>query len=169
MLWLLETNPTAESNLRKEATARHVNPERLVFAGHMPPADHLARHHLADLFLDTLPYNAHTTASEALWTGLPVLTLSGETFAGRVAASLLTAIQMPDLITTTAQDYERLAIDLATNPEQLKALKRRLAENRHSTPLFDTASFTRHIEKAYTTMHRRHLDGPARDDIAVLG
>lgn len=76
---------------------------------------------------------------------------------------------MPDLITTTAQDYERLAIDLATNPEQLKALKRRLAENRHSTPLFDTASFTRHIEKAYTTMHRRHLDGPARDDIAVLG
>jgi predicted O-linked N-acetylglucosamine transferase (SPINDLY family) len=169
VLWLLETNPTAESNLRKEATARHVNPERLVFAGHMPPADHLARHHLADLFLDTLPYNAHTTASEALWTGLPVLTLSGETFAGRVAASLLTAIQMPDLITTTAQDYERLAIDLATNPEQLKALKRRLAENRHSTPLFDTASFTRHIEKAYTTMHRRHLDGLARDDIAVLG
>lgn len=92
VLWLLETNATAERNLRKEAAARGVSSERLVFAGRMPPADHLARHHLADLFVDTLPYNAHTTASEALWTGLPVITRSGETFAGRVAASLLNAI-----------------------------------------------------------------------------
>ena len=133
----------------------------------MPPADHLARHQLADLFLDTLPYNAHTTASEALWTGLPVITRSGETFAGRVAASLLNAIQMPDLITTTADAYERMAIDLATHPEQLTALKRRLADNRRATPLFDTVSFTRDIENAYSMMHRRHLDGLAREDIVV--
>jgi len=167
VLWLIETNSTAESNLRKEAVARGINPDRLVFAGRMPPADHLARHQLADLFLDTLPYNAHTTASEALWTGLPILTRIGETFAGRVAASLLNAIKMPELVTTTAQAYEQMAIDLAANPEQMTALKRKLVENRHSAPLFDTASFTKAMEKAYLTMHRRHLNGLRSDDIVV--
>ena len=167
VLWLLETNSTAESNLRREAAARGVDPHRLVFAGRMAPADHLARHQLADLFLDTLPYNAHTTASEALWTGLPVLTLSGETFAGRVAASLLNCDPNAGPHNDHGEDYERLAIDLATHPEHLKDLKRRLAANRHATPLFDTASFTRHIENAYSMMHRRHLDGLAREDIVV--
>jgi predicted O-linked N-acetylglucosamine transferase (SPINDLY family) len=108
VLWLLEANLTAENNLRRAAAARGVDPQRLVFARRMPPAEHLARHQLADLFLDTLPYNAHTTTSEALWTGLPVLTRVGETFAGRVAASVLNAIQLPDLMTTTAESYEHV-------------------------------------------------------------
>jgi protein O-GlcNAc transferase len=169
VLWLLETNPTAESNLRKEAAARGVNSERLIFAARIPPAEHLARHHLADLFLDTLPYNAHTTASEALWMGLPVLTCRGETFAGRVAASLLTTIQMPELIATTIDGFERTAIDLAANRERLAAIKRKLADTRHSTPLFDTAFFTKNLEKAYATMHRRHREGLEPVDIELQG
>jgi predicted O-linked N-acetylglucosamine transferase (SPINDLY family) len=169
VLWLLETNPTAESNLRKEAAARGVNSERLIFAARTPPAEHLARHHLADLFLDTLPYNAHTTAGEALWMGLPVLTCRGETFAGRVAASLLTTIQMPELIATTIDGFERTAIDLAANRERLAAIKRKLADTRHSTPLFDTAFFTKNLEKAYATMHRRHREGLEPEDIELQG
>jgi protein O-GlcNAc transferase len=167
VLWLLGTNATAESNLRKEAAARGVNAERLIFAERMPPADHLARHRLADLFLDTVPYNAHTTASEALWTRLPVLTLIGDTYAGRVAASLLNAIDMPELIATTSNAYERMAIELATHPDKLAAIKRKLVENRRTTPLFDTASFTKNIEKAYITMHNRHQDGLTPDHIAI--
>ena len=120
VLWLLEGNAIAVSNLRKEAVARGISAERLVFAPFMPPSDHLARHRLADLFLDTLPFNAHTTTSDALWTGLPVLTQIGETFAGRVAASLLNAIDLPELITSTRQEYFELAIALATNPENLQ-------------------------------------------------
>ena len=167
VLWLLQTGPKTESNLRKEAAARGVNAERLIFARRMVPAEHLARHGLADLFLDTLPYNAHTTASEALWTGLPVFTLIGETFAGRVAASLLSAVAMPELIATTSNDYERMAIEFAIHPEKLAAAKRKLAENRRTTPLFDTASFTKDIEKAYITMYQRHRDGLAPDHIVV--
>jgi predicted O-linked N-acetylglucosamine transferase (SPINDLY family) len=117
VLWLLEDNGQATNNLRKEATLRGVRADRLVFAPFMPLPEHLARHRLADLFLDTLPCNAHTTASDALWAGLPVLTCLGETFAGRVAASLLNAVRLPELITRTAEEYEGLAIDIATNPE----------------------------------------------------
>ncbi len=150
VLWLSENNATAAGNLRNEAIDAGVNPERLVFAKRLPSsADHLARHRLADLFLDTLPYNAHTTASDALWAGLPVLTQIGSTFAGRVAASLLNAINLPELITETPEEYERLAIDLATHPEKLAAIKRKLANNRLTTPLFNTRLFTRHIEAAY--------------------
>ena len=138
VLWLLEDNASAASNLKKEAMARGVSSERLVFAKRIPLPEHLARHKLADLFLDTLPYNAHTTASDALWAGLPVLTCIGETFAGRVAASLLNAIRLPELITTTPEAYEQMAIDLATHPEKLAAIKHKLAENRLTTPLFDT-------------------------------
>ena len=128
VIWLFEENTKATSNLRKEAEIRGVHPERLIFAKRMPLPDHLARHRLADLFLDTLPYNAHTTASDALWAGLPVLTRIGETFAGRVAASLLNAIGLTELITSTPQAYEALAIDLATNPEKLAAIKHKLAK-----------------------------------------
>ena len=167
VLWLLEDNATAASNLRKEAVARGVNSERLIFAKRMPLPDHLARHRLADLFLDTLPYNAHTTASDALWAGLPVLTCIGETFAGRVAASLLNAIRLPELITTTLEDYEQLAIDLATHPEKLAIIKRKLAENRLTTPLFDTKLFTKHIEAAYTAMYERHQAGLPPDHIVI--
>jgi len=125
----------------------------------MPPAEHLARHHLADLFLDTLPYNAHTTASDALWAGLPVLTQLGETFAGRVAASLLTAVGLPELITSTPKDYENLAIEIATTPEKLLTIKRKLAENRLATPLFNTQAFTKNIERAYTAIYERYQRG----------
>ena len=167
VLWLLSANAAAESNLRKEAEARGIKSARLIFARRVPLADHLARHRLADLFLDTLPYNAHTTASDALWAGLPVLTCLGEAFAGRVAASLLNAIRLPDLITTTLGDYEQLAIQLATNPEKLARIKRRLAENRLTTPLFDTELFAKNIEAAYTTMYKRHKTGLAPEYIAI--
>jgi predicted O-linked N-acetylglucosamine transferase (SPINDLY family) len=159
VLWLLEDNATASANLRKEAEARGVNADRLIFAKRMSLPDHLARHLIADLFLDTLPYNAHTTANDALWAGLPVLTCIGETFASRVAASLLNAICLPELITTTLEDYERLAIDLATHPEKLAAIKRKLAKNRLTTPLFDTKLTTKHIEAAYTAMYERRKAG----------
>ena len=167
VLWLLEDNTSAASNLKKEAVARGVSSERLVFAKRMPLPEHLARHKLADLFLDTLPYNAHTTASDALWAGLPVLTCIGETFAGRVAASLLNAIHLPELITTTPEAYEQTAVDLATHPEKLAAIRHKLAENRLTTPLFDTKRFTKHIEVAYTMMYERHQAGLAPDHIIV--
>jgi protein O-GlcNAc transferase len=167
VLWLFQDNAKAADNLRKEAQARGVNPERLIFANRMPAAEHLARHRSADLFLDTLPYNAHTTASDALWADLPVLTCLGETFVGRVAASLLNAIGLAELITTTLEDYERLAIDLAANPEKLAEIRARLADNRLTTPLFDTRLFTRHIEAAYAAMHARHQADLAPDLIAI--
>src|SRR5205814_3329585 len=116
VLWLFENNATAASNLRKEAAARGVDPERLIFATRLPVAEHLARHRLADLFLDTLPYNAHTTASDALWAGLPVLTCRGSAFAARVAASLLGAVGLPELVTDNPADYESLALRLAFDP-----------------------------------------------------
>jgi predicted O-linked N-acetylglucosamine transferase (SPINDLY family) len=133
----------------------------------MPLPEHLSRHRQADLFLDTLPYNAHTTASDALWAGVPVLTCRGGTFAGRVAASLLTAIQLPELVTTTMEDYERLAITLGTNKEALEALKMRLAHNRQSAPLFNTKLFTRHLEAAFIMMFERHYAGLAPDHFVV--
>ena len=168
VLWLSNTNETAIRNLRREAQNRGVDPGRLVFAQQLPRnEDHLARHELADLFLDTLPYNAHTTASDALWAGLPVLTCLGETFAGRVAASLLNAIGLPELITTTPDAYERMAIDLATHPEKMAIIKTKLADNRLTTPLFDTKLFTKHIETAYTAMYQRHQAGFAPDHIVV--
>jgi predicted O-linked N-acetylglucosamine transferase (SPINDLY family) len=119
------------------------------------------------LFLDTLPRNAHTTASDALWSGLPVLTCLGETFAGRVAASLLKAINLPELITAGLGDYERVAIELATNPEKLARIKQKLADNRLTTPLFDTRLFTKHIEAAYTAMYERHQASLAPDHIII--
>ncbi len=167
VLWLLEDNASAASNLRKEAAARGLDPERLVFAKRISMPDHLARHRLADLFLDTRPYNAHTTASDALWAGLPVLTQPGKTFAGRVAASLLYAIGLPELITATSQTYEDLAIELASNPEKLAAIKRKLADNRLTTPLFDTQLFTRNIEAAYIAMYERYHAGLPPDHICA--
>jgi protein O-GlcNAc transferase len=166
VLWLLDDNASASRNLRAEAVARGLSPDRLVFAERMPLPEHLARHQLADLFLDTLPYNAHTTASDALWSGLPVLTCLGETFAGRVAASLLNAVGLPELV-TTRDAYEQTAIDLARYPEKLTAIKARLAANRLTTPLFDTTLFTGHIEAAYIAMYERHQAGLAPDHIVV--
>ena len=168
VLWLSKYNAKAAVNLEKEAATRGVNPNRLVFATRTPlSADHLARQRVADLFLDTFTYNAHTTASDALWAGLPVLTCLGETFAGRVGASLLNAIRLPELITTTPEAYEQMAIDLASHPEKMAVIKRKLADNRLTTPLFDTALFTKHIEAAYAAMYERYQAGLAPDHIVV--
>lgn len=167
VLWLLADNQTAMQNLRKEAEARQIDPSRLIFAERTKPAQHLARHRLADLFLDTLPYNGHTTASDALWAGLPVLTQSGKTFAGRVAASLLSAVGLPKLIAQTTEEYERLAIQLATCPDVLAGIKAALAQNRTTAPLFDTVLYARHIEAAYRLMYERYRAGLAPDHICV--
>jgi predicted O-linked N-acetylglucosamine transferase (SPINDLY family) len=156
VLWLFKDNPWAVENLKKEAIARGVDGARLVFAERMSLSEHLARHRQADLFLDTLPYNAHTTTSDALWAGLPVLTLMGQSFASRVAASLLSAIGLPELITTTQEEYEALAIELAINPQKLADIKLRLVNNRLTTPLFDTPLFTKNIETAYIKMMERY-------------
>ena len=152
VLWQLEVNAGAAGNLRKEAARRGVAAERLVFAPRMDLPDHLARHRHADLFLDTLPCNAHTTASDALWAGLPVLSCAGETFAGRVAASLLNAAGLPELVTTSLAEYEALALNLAREPAALAALKEKLARNRDTCALFDTERYTRNLEAAYETM-----------------
>lgn len=167
VLWLLGDNPAAVRNLRGEAERRGVSPERLVFAPRLPTEQHLARQRLADLFLDTLPYNAHTTSSDALWAGLPVLTCLGRAFPGRVAASLLNAIGLPELVTHSLSEYAERAFELATHPTQLKALRDRLALNRSNSPLFDTAGFCRHLESAYTTMWQRFEDGLAPETFAV--
>ena len=167
ILWLLGENQAAVGNLRREAQVRGVNAARLVFAQRMPPPEHLARHRAADLFLDTLPCNAHTTASDALWAGLPVLTRVGESFAARVAASLLNAIGLPELITTTQEQYETLAIELAQNPRRLAEIAEKLRANRSTTPLFDTELFTRHLEDAYTQMYERYLADVPPGDIHV--
>jgi len=167
VLWLLEDNALATRNLRKEAVRRGVSADRLVFAQLVPLPEHLARHRAADLFLDTLPYNAHTTASDALWTGLPVLTCPGETFAGRVAASLLNAVQLPELIARTTEEYESLAIDLATRRDRLNEVRQKLVRNLRTTPLFDIQLFARHIEDAYAQMHERYLEDAAPGPIHV--
>jgi protein O-GlcNAc transferase len=167
VLWLLEDNSVATCNLRREAQRRDVDPSRLVFGGRMSAPEHLARHAAADLFVDTLPYNAHTTASDALWAGLPVLTYVGNTFAGRVAASLLTAAGLPELITRTAAEFEARAVELAADSNQLVALRRRLAERRDSTALFDTPRFVRNLESAFRRIHERHLAGGSPQSIEI--
>jgi predicted O-linked N-acetylglucosamine transferase (SPINDLY family) len=167
VLWLLEDDAAASRNLRREAETRGVASERLVFAPRLMLEDHLARHRLADLFLDTLPYNAHTTASDALWAGLPVLTCLGTTFPGRVVASLLNAIGLNELITHSLEEYEALAVELAMNPKRLAEIRSKLAQNRGTYPLFDTDRFRRHIEAAYTTMWERYQRGDEPRSFAV--
>jgi predicted O-linked N-acetylglucosamine transferase (SPINDLY family) len=167
VLWLLDHNAVAAANLRREAEVRGVNAQRLVFAPRLPVAEHLARHRAADLVLDTLPYNAHTTASDALWAGVPVLTQMGESFAARVAGSLLTAIGLPELITHTAEQYQALARELATKAARLAALRAKLQANRLTQPLFDTPLYTRHLEEAYRQMHARGQAGLSPEDIRV--
>ena len=167
VLWLLADNQLAKNNLIKEVVARGISPERLVFADRMESSEHLARHRLAGLFLDTLPCNAHTTCSDALWSGLPVLTLVGSAFPGRVSAGLLNAIGMPELIATTEEDYVALAVELATSSVKLTAIKERLASNISSKPLFDSCQFTEHLESAYLAMIERHQAGLQPDHIFV--
>jgi len=167
VLWLLEGNRFAPANLRKEAEDRGVTAERLIFAPREPLSEHLARHRLADLFLDTFPVNAHTTASDALWAGLPVLTLAGQTFASRVAGSLLRAVDLPDLIATSLDDYESTALRLARDRQGLAGLRARLEANRESCGLFDGGRFARNLEEAYSTMWGIHSGGEKPHRFAV--
>jgi predicted O-linked N-acetylglucosamine transferase (SPINDLY family) len=167
VLWLFAGNDAAVGNLRKEANNRDVDPGRLIFAERRPLAKHLARLGLADLFLDTLPYNAHTTASDALWAGVPVLTQIGQTFPGRVAASLLTSIGLPELVTSSREAFEALAVELATNPDRLSALREKLGRQRLTAPLFDTELYTRRLEAAFAAMHARQQAGLPPDHIHV--
>jgi len=168
ILWLLKDNPWVVENIKKEAQKQGVDGQRLVFAERMPLSEHLARHRQADLFLDTFPYNAHTTTSDALWTGLPVLTLMGQSFASRVAASLLSATDLPELITSTQEEYEALAVELALNPKKLADIKLRLVNNRLTTPLFDTPLFTKNIEAAYIKMMERYHADLEPDHMAII-
>jgi protein O-GlcNAc transferase len=167
VLWLLRDNVGAEANLRREAQARGVDPERLIFAGRSNLAEHLARHQLADLFLDTLPYNAHTTGSDALWAGVPIVTCLGNAFAGRVGASLLRSVGVPELVTTNFTDYEALALRLACEPALLAGFRQQIVRSLDTCPLFDTDRFRRHIEAAYTTMWEIWQRGEAPRAFAV--
>jgi protein O-GlcNAc transferase len=171
VLWLFRSNEVASANLRKEVRARGIDPDRLVFAPFRKPPEHLARVACADLFLDTLPCNAHTTASDALWAGVPVLTCMGDTFAGRVAASLLHAAGLPELVTASLSEYETLALRLATDRTLLMSLRRKLAQNRSGCALFDTDRFTRHIEAAYAKMWQiaRSGEGPRSFAVDPIG
>jgi protein O-GlcNAc transferase len=168
VLWLLEDNPWAAESLRKEAVRRGISQQRLIFAKRLPLVEHLARHRLADLFLDTFPCNAHTTASDALWAGLPVLTRTGETFASRVAASLLRAIDLPELVTTTEKTYEKLALELAFDAERCQKVRKRLQRNRTTSPLFDLPSFTKHLEAAYSAMYERYQAALPPDHVDIV-
>jgi len=167
VLWILEDNSKAKENLIAEAIKYGVNPDRLIFASRINSSEHIARQNLADLFLDTLPYNAHTTASDALWAGLPLLTLKGETFPGRVGASLLNAIGLPELVTYSYEEYANVAIRLGKNPAELAGIKTKLARNRLTAPLFNTKFLARHIESAYEAAYERYHAGLPPDHIRV--
>ena len=167
VLWLLRDNPAVERNLCREAQVRGVDPARLIFAPRVSASDHLARHGHTDLFLDTLPFNAHVTASDALWAGLPIVTCLGSAFAGRVAASLLHATGLPELITTDLDEYAQLALRLAREPDLLAELRSKLNANRSRCALFDTGRFARHLEAAYQAMWQRAQDGEPPCSFAV--
>ena len=167
VLWLYVDNPTSATNLREEAIKHGLSPERVIFAGSVTREKYLEQYKFADLFLDTRPYNAGTTASDALWAGLPVLTQVGESFASRMAASLLANIGIAELITHTDEEYEALAVALASNPEKLANIKAMLTNNRLKKPLFDTPSFTKHIESAYQEAYERYQNGLPIDHIHI--
>jgi len=167
VLWLFENNPITIKNLQQEANKRDIGSDRLIFAKPMVLDKHLARHKVADLFVDTFPYTAHTTCSDALWAGLPVLTCAGESFASRVSASLLNAIGLSELVTHTIKGYEDMAIELANNPIRLKKIKNELEKNKLEKPLFNTKLFTKHIESAYTEMHKKYIKNEKPDHIKI--
>jgi predicted O-linked N-acetylglucosamine transferase (SPINDLY family) len=168
VLWLSNANESAVNNLRREAQTREVDGERIVFTRRVERnEDHLARCRLADLFLDTLPFGAHSTACDALWAGVPLLTCRGTTFSGRVAESLLNAVGFAELVTDTMESYEALALQLARDPALLASLKEKLARNRKTYPLFNTERFTRHLEAGYIAMWERYQRGEPPASIGV--
>ena len=166
-MWLFEDNAVASANLRQEAERNGVDSTRLIFAARLSMEEHLARHCLADLFLDTLPYNAHTTASDALWAGVTVLTCMGKSFAGKVAASLLNAIDLPELITNNEQEYEEKAVQLATDPQVLNSFKTRLSLNKTTSSLFNIGQFTGHFEATLSKMYAVYQSGEEIDHIVI--
>jgi predicted O-linked N-acetylglucosamine transferase (SPINDLY family) len=168
VLFLYAENDWAKANLIQEASLRGIDSARLIFGAHIPTKEYLARYRVCDLFLDTFPYNAGTTASDALWVGLPVLTLMGQSFASRMAASLLNAIGLPELITNTQAEYETLAIELAMNHQKLRDIKLKLANNRLTAPLFDTPLFVKNIEAAYLTMVEQYQADLESEHIFVV-
>lgn len=167
VLFLYADNESAKASLKDEASLRGIDSTRLIFGGRIPAEEYLARYQVCNLFLDTFPYNAGTTTSDALWTDLPVLTRMGQSFASRMAASLLNAIGLTELITNTQEEYEALAIELATNPQKLTAIKLKLARNRLTTPLFDTPLFTKNIETTYIKMYERYQNDLQPDHISI--
>lgn len=167
VMWLLETSSSSQNNLHVEASKRGINPNRIIFCQRLKHDEHLARQKLADLFLDTAPYNAHTTASDSLMVGLPLITCLGQSFASRVSASILTAIEMPELITSNQKEYEKLAIELALNPNKLFFIKQKLKEKIKSAPLFNEKLYAKNIEKLYTKMFNRYAKGNNPDIIEV--
>jgi predicted O-linked N-acetylglucosamine transferase (SPINDLY family) len=169
VLWLLAGNELAMANLRSVAAARGVSPRRILFAPHLPLEDHLMRYGLVDLFLDTSPCNAHTTASDALWMGVPLITVTGSTFAGRVATSLLHAIGLPQLALPDLSSYMQSALRIATDPDALGGLKRHLDRVRTSCPLFDVAAYCRDLEAAYCAVWKLHLIGKRPETVRISG
>lgn len=171
VLWLLMDTPEVVQQLHQAAALQGIAVQRIVFAPRAALPEHLARLALADLFLDTVPVNAHTTASDALWAGLPVLTCSGQSLVSRVAGSLLHAVGLHELVTQSLQDYEALALGLARSPERLQTLRKRLADTRFTQPLFNPTLFASHLEKAYAAMAQRARQGlvPQAFDVADLG
>jgi predicted O-linked N-acetylglucosamine transferase (SPINDLY family) len=165
VLVVFASNESSKVNLTKEIALRHINPNRLIFADRYERPEYLARYRVADLFLDTHPYNAGTTASDALKMGLPMLTMIGQSYQARMGASILTSINLPELITNTPEEYEALAIELASQPDKLKAIKDKLASNLSTSPLYNTKLFVKNLESAYTTMNERHHKGLEPDHI----
>jgi protein O-GlcNAc transferase len=167
VLWLAEANPHMAVNLRREAQRCGILPERVVFAPRVPLPQHLARQRLAALFLDTVPYNAGATGAAALWSGVPLLTMLGQTFVGRMAASMLHAVGLPELVTQSLQDYEALALKLARNPDLLCSIRQKLKDNLRAAPLFNTDRFRRQLEEAYTIMVDIQRRGESPRDFSV--
>ena len=167
VLWLLGANQWAEQNLKREAEARSISSERIIFAHKVSLEEHLARHKHADLFIDTFNYNAHTTASDALWAGLPVVTKQGKQFSARVAASLLHAAGLGALVTETESEYENLIVSLAQNRTGLASIKQTLLETRKSCPLFDTVSYTRQFEAGLQKAYQYYRNDKAPTDIYI--
>ncbi len=168
VLWLSQSSPTSTKNILTEFKRNQIDPSRIIFADRLPDmSDHLARYHMADLFVDTFPYGAHTTASDALWVGLPVLTRVGRSFASRVAASLLCSVELPQLITNTPEEYEALAIELATDPMKLKDIRKKLVGVRSTCALFNTHRFAQNLESAYQAVYSRHCAGLTPDNIYI--
>ena len=167
VLWLSRSNEMSEKNMIKEAQKRDIDASRLVFADQVPINEHLARYKLADLFIDTFYFNAHTTTTEALWAGLPVVTMQGKGFAARVAGSLLNAIGLPELVTENVSDYEALILEFATKPAKLGMIKEKLVANRLSKPLFNSHLYTKHLESGYLNAYQNYFDGKDPENIFV--